>query len=93
MKMRNIQHMNADRPTLNSIVYISGGLSALAIIGGIVALVWNAFSPTEMNLFGVRVTTGHVGVAFAALGLICMVLVVRSVMNTLQRLAVLRKDA
>lgn len=83
----NIRHLRAARPTINKIVVIMGVLSGLAIIGGIGAIVWNAYSPTEMSFIGASVSTGHVGVAFAALGLICMVAVMRTVLKTLHRLA------
>lgn len=46
-----------------------GILSGMSISGGIVGIVWDAVSPTEFNFLGVTLTTGHVGVAFAALGL------------------------
>ena len=89
MLMHNLLHVREARPTINAIVYIMGGLSGLAVLGGIGAIVWNAYAPTEMDLFGVKVSTGHVGVAFAALGLVCMVFVVRSVLKHLHMLAAL----
>jgi hypothetical protein len=80
-------HVDSAKPILLSIIRIMGVLSGLAIIGGIGAIVWNAYSPTEMNLFDARVTTGHVGVAFTPLGLITMAFVLRSVLKRTKEIA------
>jgi hypothetical protein len=79
--------ITAATPILKTVLYIMGSLSVLAIIGGIVTIIWNAHSPSEMILFGAKINTGHVGVAFTALGLISMVTVVRSVLKQLRKLA------
>ena len=85
-------HVQAAMPILNRIIYITGLLSGLAIVGGIVGIIWNAFSPTEIDMFGAKVTTGHVGVDFTALGIIAMVFVVRAVLSNIIKLAALPED-
>ena len=87
-----IAHVEAAKPVLSKVVITMGVLSGLAIIGGIVGIVWNAVSPTEFNIWGAELSTGHVGVAIIALGLICMVLVVRSVLMYTHKLAKLPND-
>ncbi len=85
-------HLDAAKPVLNKIVVIMGILSGLSIIGGILGILWNTISPTEFDLFGAKLSTGHIGVAFTALGLICMVLVVRSVLKFTHKLAALQEN-
>jgi len=77
---------------MNKIIYISGALSGLAIAGGIVGIIWNAFSPTEINFLGVEVNTGHVGVAFTAFGIIAIVFVVKAILSNTVKLAALPDD-
>lgn len=85
-------HVEAAKPVLSKVVIIMGMLSGLAIIGGIVGIVWNAMSPTKFNIWGAELSTGHVGVSITALGLICMVVVVRSVLKYTHKLAELPND-
>ena len=92
MRFESAEHVRAAKPILNTIVILMGILSALAIIGGIISIIWNALSPTEFDIFGAELTTGHVGVAFTALGLICMVFVVRSILKYTHKLAALKND-
>jgi len=37
-------------------LYITGGLGFAAIVGGIVAIIWNAKSPTQFNFLGMSLT-------------------------------------
>ncbi len=69
----SVKHVRAADPLLTGIIYSTGALSALSVLGGIIGIIWNAVSPTEIDIFGTKVTTGHVGVAFAALVLLCQV--------------------
>jgi len=71
------------------IVCIFGILAFTCIVGGIVAVCQNAKSETEFNIFGAHLTTGHVGVAFVALGLIIAYFTVRSVLNNQRDIAAL----
>jgi hypothetical protein len=84
--------VEAARPILSRIVYISGGLAGLAIIGGLVGIIWNVFSRTEIDIFGAKITTGHVGVAFVALGFISLIWVYRAVLTNIYGLAALPGD-
>ena len=85
-------HVRAAKPVLNKIVIIMGILSGLAIVGGIIGIVWNAVSPTKFKILGAELSTGHVGVSFAALGLISMLFVARSVLKYTHKLASLPND-
>lgn len=85
-------HVDTASGILITIIVIMGVLSAAAIGGGIVAIVWNTVSPTQLDFFGVTVSTGHVGVAFTALGLISMFFVIRTVLDHIHKLAALRRD-
>jgi len=68
-------------PTHLRIVNIFGALAALSIVGGIVAVIWNAVAPTEFSLWGAKLSTGSVGVAFVGLGLVSAVVAVRSLLK------------
>jgi hypothetical protein len=57
-----------------------------------VAIMWNSVSPTQIKIVGMTVTTGHVGVAFTALGVITLIIGVRSVNKNLYKLAALPPD-
>ena len=75
-------HMHAAMPLHKLIIIISGLLSALCIAGGIVAVIQNAKSKTEFELWGAHMTTGDVGVAFVGLGLIIGFFTVRAVLRS-----------
>jgi hypothetical protein len=92
LRVGSAQHVHVAKPVIQTIMCIMGILSALAIIGGTAAIIWNAFSPTQTNLFEASISTGYVGVAFAALGLICMVFVLRAVLTNIYRLAALPNE-
>lgn len=85
-------HVQVAKPVLNAVIYVAGALVALAIAGGIVAIVCNAHSPSEFDILGATLSTWHVGVAFAALWLIVMLFVARSVIKHTYKLAKLPKE-
>lgn len=64
--------LRAAHRVLNAVLSKTAVLSAIAIGGGILAMILNRYSPTSIDIMGAEVNTGHVGVAFAALGLLCM---------------------
>jgi hypothetical protein len=70
-----------------TVVFMMGALAAMAIIGGVIAIVLNVFSPTEIDFWGVKITTGHVGVAFAAMGLLCMMFILKRVLKYTREIA------
>lgn len=90
MKLKSSVHIKEAKLVLNSIVYISCTLSAISIVGGIIGIIWQAISPTEIQFFDIRITTGHVGVAFVALGLTTMLYTIKNVLKHLNKLAEIR---
>lgn len=90
--LASTRHVVVAAPILKMIVIVMGVLAGISLGGGIVAIIWNAFSPTQFDVLGVTLTTGHVGVAFAALGLVTMLFVIRAVLKYTHRLAALPND-
>ena len=85
-------HVEVATPVLKLSLLLTAILGAFCIGGGIVAIIWNSLSPTQIKILGMTVTTGHVGVAFTALGVITLITGVRSVNKNLLRLAALPPD-
>jgi hypothetical protein len=82
-------HVSAATPVLKLSLLLTAILGALAIGGGIVAIIWGSVSPTEIHILGMNVKTGNVGVAFTALGIIALIAGIRSVNKNLYKLAAL----
>ena len=74
------------------IVSIFGVLALVSIAGGIVAICLNAQSKTDFDILGAHLTTGSVGVAFVALGLIIAFFTVRAVLRNQRDLAQVPPD-
>ena len=74
------------------IILINGVLALGCIIGGIYAVAVNSASQTEINILGIKVSTGSVGVAFIAIGLIIAYKTVTSVLKNQSDLAALPSD-
>lgn len=89
--MRAPEDVNAAKPILLTGMWITGILGVLCIAGGVVAIVWNAQSPTTVKLFGANLTTGHIGVAFVFIGVVTASLAVRSAFKRTAELAKLPK--
>lgn len=51
-------------------VIVFGTLAGLCVIGGIIAIIWNSAAPTQFSMLGVKLSTGHVGVAFVGIGMV-----------------------
>jgi hypothetical protein len=85
-------HVEVAIPVLKLSLLLTAILGAFCIGGGVVAIIWNSLSPTQFNILGMTVTTGHVGVAFTALGVITVIIGVRSVNKNLYKLAALPPD-
>ena len=49
-------HIHAGQSVMKLALYITGGLGFAAIVGGIVAIIWNAKSPTQFNFLGMSLT-------------------------------------
>lgn len=85
------KHIEKASPVIKLIIYIMGFLSALCIIGGLIGIIWNSYSPTQIKILGADISTGHVGVAFTALGIISMLFVSRSVLKHIHLLGQIRE--
>jgi hypothetical protein len=86
------RHQKAAIPLHIIIVGIFGFLALACIGGGIYAIAANAKSKTDLDIFGVHLSTGHVGVAFVGIGLIIALLSVRAVLKNQHALATLTPD-
>ncbi|MFN7021526.1 MAG: hypothetical protein ACK4WH_09395 [Phycisphaerales bacterium] len=75
-----------------AIVGTIGLLGLASIGGGIYAIYRNAQAPSEFDILGVKVSTGSVGVALVALGMIIVFLTVRSVLRSARDLANIPPD-
>jgi hypothetical protein len=85
-------HVEVATPVLKLSLLLTAILGAFCIGGGIVAIIWNSLAPTKISILGMTVTTGHVGVALTALGVITLITGVRSVSKNLYELAALPPD-
>ena len=77
------RHMKA-----GSAVLLTGMIGAflaaiLCICGGIVTLYANPNAPTSIDIWGAKITTGHVGVAFIFIGVVVMGFVIKGAFSTL----------
>jgi hypothetical protein len=82
-------HQRTALPLHQLIVLVFGFLAFACIVGGIVGIYFNAKSDTGLEIFGVHLSTGHVGVAFVGLGLIIGLFMVRAVLRSQRELAAL----
>ena len=85
-------HQREAAPLHRQIVTVFGILAFTCVIGGIVAIISSAESKTEFDIFGVHLTTGHVGVAFVGIGLLTAFFTVRAVLKNQRDLAKLPSD-
>lgn len=85
-------HQREAMPLHSRIITIFGLLSAMCVIGGIVGIIWNAVEKTKFSLFGMELTTGHVGVAFVGIGMVTALFTVRAVLKSQHDLAALPAD-
>src|SRR5262249_37693198 len=92
-------HQRAAAPRHHRMVAIYGLLCLACVLGGIVAIIWNAVAKTEFSLFGMQMTAGHVGeafigigVAFAGIGMFIGLLVNRALLKNQHDLARLPAD-
>lgn len=81
------EHQRAAMPLHKLIVVIFGVLAFFCLIGGVIAIIWNAKSETKFEIFGAQLTTGHVGVAFVGVGLLTAYFTVRAVLKNQRDLA------
>ncbi|BBC27036.1 COR domain-containing protein [Pseudanabaena sp. ABRG5-3] len=81
------QNVEAVSPILSQIINMVGIVSVLSVIGGIVAIIYDSKSPSEISMFSQKISTGHVGVAFVFIGIIGMIFSFRKLLNTLSNIA------
>ena len=79
-----IGHLKAATPLYMVIVILTFVLSLACIGGGCYGIYRNAQSATEFSLWGAKLSTGHVGVAFVGIGLIIGFFTVRSVLKSVR---------
>lgn len=85
-------HLSAASPVLKLSLWLTAGLGVLCTAAGIVALVLNRLSASEINIAGMAIKTGHVGVALTGLGVIVLIVGIRNVNRNVYRLAALPPD-
>lgn len=73
-------------------VDVFGVLAFACIVGGVIAILWNAKSETTLNLLGAHISTGHVGVALVAIGMVIASSTSRAVLRNQRELAALPPD-
>jgi len=79
-------HIEAANPVIIATIWITGIVGFSCVLGGIFAIYRNAVSPSEVELFGSKLTTGHVGVAFVFIGVVVFGAVVRKAFRTIVEL-------
>ena len=85
-------HQQQALPLHNRIITIFGIIACLCIIGGIIAIIMNSIAKTEFSMFGVNLSTGHVGVAFIGIGLATTFFAIKVVLKSQHDLAMLPPD-
>ena len=85
-------HVRAASPLLKLVLWNVGGVALACVIAGIVALVLNAAGQTNFTLLGMELSTGSVGVALTAVGVLTLFFTVRTLMKVLYSLAALPSE-
>lgn len=80
------QVIRAAEPTFKMALLVTGAVACAAIGGGIVAVIWDAKANTQFDLFGMNLTTTHVGVAMVGLGIAASVIVGRKIVAAIERI-------
>ncbi|MEA5486696.1 MULTISPECIES: COR domain-containing protein [Pseudanabaena] len=86
-KPESRHNIEAVSPILSQIINTIRIVSVLLVIGGIVAIIYDSKSPSEISMLGQKISTGHVGVAFVFIGIIGMIFSFRKLLNTLSNIA------
>lgn len=87
-----LPHQREARLVHLTIILIFGLLALACVGGGIVGILYGATSETKLDMFGVHLSTGHVGIAFVGIGLIIGYFTMRSVLRNQYQLAALPPD-
>lgn len=88
---RVMAHQIAARPVQMLVASIVGITGLACVIGGMYGIFHAASSPTTFELGGMRLTTGHVGVAFVGIGLLVELVLLMSVLRNELALAGIKK--
>lgn len=75
-------YIKAAKPIIILGLVVIGIVGFACVLGGIFAIYRNATSPSEVTLFGNKLTTGHVGVAFVFIGVVVLGAVIRKAFKT-----------
>jgi hypothetical protein len=86
---RGFEDVEAARPVHKWIILLVGISAVICIAAGIVGIIRGATSQSTIHILGMSVSTGSVGVAFAALGIIMLIVVLRAVLKNMLGLAAL----
>jgi AbiTii len=86
-------HVEAASSLFKVMILIVGALAIVITGGGIYAIVKSATSETKIDMFGLSVSTGHVGVAFVSLGVILLILVYKNITSNIYKLSALPDNA
>lgn len=92
VQVRAPAHVEAASPLLKLMIILVGLLALLTTISGVIAIIYNSLSETKINILGMSVSTGHVGVAFVGLGIIMMIIVYKNISSSIYKLAALPKE-
>ena len=90
--LRAPSHQRAALPLHRLTIIIFSSLAMVSIFGGIIAIILDARTETNLQIFGVHLTTGHVGVALVITGLIMTFFTVQAVLRSQRDLAALPSD-
>jgi hypothetical protein len=82
-----IKHQGEALPLHVLIVKLSGFISFVCVLGGILAILLSSSATTSFELLGAKFNTTHVGVAFVGIGLLVGYFTVRAVLKNQQELA------
>jgi hypothetical protein len=78
--------IGAARKTHFLMIKITGIITVIALLIGGYAIYLDKHSPTEINFWGAKITTGHVGVACLAIAFMTFLFTMRGILKNLKDL-------
>jgi hypothetical protein len=76
--------ISAAAPVLFALLAVVGVVALAAVAGGFYAIQRNSVGSTVLDLFGMHLTTSHVGVALVGIGAAIAIFVLRRLLKTLE---------